>query len=59
MCEKDPMTCHRSILISEIAWAISAHIIDHEIIETQVNLEKRLIAQLKLHPDMFKDTHNT
>ena len=60
MCaEKDPLTCHRTILICrqlrdqriEIR-----HIIDHETMEAQTDLEKRLIAQLKLHPDMFKDT---
>ena len=60
MCaEKDPMTCHRSILICRNLRGQGVdirHIIDHEIIETQVDLEKRLIAQLKLHPDMFKDT---
>jgi uncharacterized protein (DUF488 family) len=59
MCaEKDPITCHRTILICrqirdrqiEIR-----HIIDHETTETQADLEKRLIAQLKLYPDMFKD----
>lgn len=31
------------------------HIIDHENSETQADLEKRLITQLKLYPDMFKD----
>jgi uncharacterized protein (DUF488 family) len=60
MCaEKDPMTCHRTILICrqlrdqqiEIR-----HIVDHDNTETQADLEKRLIAHLKLHPDMFKDT---
>jgi hypothetical protein len=32
------------------------HIIDHEAMETQSDMEKRLIAQLKRYPDMFKDT---
>jgi hypothetical protein len=32
------------------------HIIDRETIETQADVEKRLIAQLKLHLDMFKDS---
>ena len=32
------------------------HIIDHETAETQADLEKRLIAQLRLYPDLFKDT---
>lgn len=60
MCaEKDPMTCHRTILICRNLRGQGIdirHIIDHETTETQADLEKRLIAQLKLHPDMFKDT---
>jgi len=60
MCaEKDPMTCHRSILICRNLRGVGVdirHIIDHENTETQADLEKRLIAQLKLHPDMFTDT---
>ncbi len=60
MCaEKDPMTCHRSILICRNLRGLGIdirHIIDHETTETQADLEKRLIARLKLHPDMFKDT---
>ncbi len=59
MCaEKDPMTCHRSILVCrhlrgrQIA---IRHIIDYEMTDTQADLEQRLIAQLKLHPDMFQD----
>ncbi len=59
MCaEKDPMTCHRSILICRNLRGQGIdirHIIDHETTETQADLEKRLITQLKLHPDMFKD----
>jgi uncharacterized protein (DUF488 family) len=61
MCaEKDPIACHRSILICRNLrdWHIDIrHIIDHNSIETQIDLEKRLIAQLKLYPDLFKDTH--
>jgi uncharacterized protein (DUF488 family) len=60
MCaEKDPMTCHRTILICRQLRNRQVeirHIIDHETTETQSDLEKRLIAQLKLYPDMFKDT---
>ena len=60
MCaEKDPMTCHRTILICRQIRDRQIdirHIIDHETTETQADLEKRLIAQLKLYPDMFKDT---
>ena len=60
MCaEKDPMACHRSILICrnlrDSLFNIR-HIIDHNATETQADLEKRLIAQLKLYPDLFKDT---
>jgi len=61
MCaEKDPIACHRSILICRNLrdWQIDIrHIIGHNSIETQIDLEKRLIAQLKLYPDLFKDTH--
>ncbi len=60
MCaEKDPMSCHRSILICRNMRRQDVdirHIIDHETTETQADLEKHLIAQLKLYPDMFKDT---
>jgi uncharacterized protein (DUF488 family) len=59
MCaEKDPMTCHRSILICRNLRERGIdirHIIDRDTLEKQADLEKRLIAQLKLHPDMFKD----
>lgn len=59
MCaERDPMTCHRSILICRNLRGQGIdirHIIDQETTETQAELEKRLIAQLKLHVDMFKD----
>ena len=58
MCaEKDPMTCHRTILICRNLRGQGVdirHIIDLQTVETQADLEKRLIAQLKLHPDMFK-----
>ncbi len=60
MCaEKDPITCHRTILICRNLRAQGIdiqHIIDYETTESQVDLEKRLIAQLKLHLDMFKDS---
>jgi uncharacterized protein (DUF488 family) len=59
MCaEKDPMACHRSILICRNLRSTGIdiqHIIDHETTEAQVDLEKRLIAHLKLHPDLFDD----
>ena len=60
MCaEKDPMMCHRTILICRNLRGQGIeiqHIIDAQTTETQADLEKRLIAQLKLYPDMFKDT---
>ncbi len=59
MCaEKDPMNCHRSILICRNLRGDGInirHIIDHETSETQDELEKRLIAHLKFQPDMFQD----
>ncbi len=59
MCaEKDPMTCHRTILICRQLRDLQIdirHIIDHETTETQSDLEKRLVDHLKLYPDMFKD----
>lgn len=59
MCaEKDPVTCHRTILICRNLRGQGIdirHIIDNQSMATQADLEKRLIAQLKLHPDMFKD----
>jgi uncharacterized protein (DUF488 family) len=59
MCaEKDPMACHRSILICRNLRGPLIdirHIIDHNAMETQADLEKRLIAHLKLYPDLFKD----
>ncbi len=60
MCaEKDPITCHRTILICRNLRGQGIdiqHIIDAKTTETQVDLEKRLISQLKLHPDMFEDS---
>jgi uncharacterized protein (DUF488 family) len=60
MCaEKDPLTCHRTILVCRQLRDQKIdirNIIDHETMEAQADLEKRLITQLKLYPDMFKDT---
>jgi uncharacterized protein (DUF488 family) len=60
MCaEKDPMACHRSILICRNLrdrLIDIRHIIDHDTTETQADLEKRLVTQLRLYPDLFKDT---
>ncbi len=59
MCaERDPMTCHRSILICrnlrDQDLAIR-HIIDRDATETQADLETRLLDHLKLLPDLFED----
>jgi uncharacterized protein (DUF488 family) len=60
MCaEKDPMTCHRTILVCRNLRGSGVdilHIIDQQTVETQTDLEKRLIAHLRLYPDMFKDS---
>ena len=60
MCaERGPMACHRSILICRNLrdrLIDIRHIIDHDTIETQADLERRLVAQLKLYPDLFEDT---
>jgi uncharacterized protein (DUF488 family) len=59
MCaEKDPLSCHRSILICRNLRDINIdirHIIDDNSIETQSDLEQRLVTQLKIYPDLFKD----
>ncbi len=59
MCaEKDPLSCHRSILICRNLRNVNIdirHIIDNKSIETQSDLEQRLVKQLKTYPDLFKD----
>lgn len=59
MCaEKDPLNCHRAILICRQLRGEGAdirHIIDHGTTETQAELEMRLVARLKLEPDLFRD----
>jgi len=63
MCaEKDPLSCHRSILICRNLRDVNIdirHIIDNKSIETQSDLEQRLVKQLKISPDLFKDTEPT
>lgn len=60
MCaEKDPLSCHRSILICRNLRNANIdirHIIDDKSTETQSDLEQRLVKQLKIYPDLFKDT---
>lgn len=58
MCaEKDPLQCHRSILVgrhlSTIGLSVT-HILGHSSTETQPELERRLLQSLKLHPDMLR-----
>src|SRR4030067_1360719 len=59
MCaEKGPLSCHRSILICRNLRNANIdirHIIDNKSTETQSDLEKRLVKQLKISPDLFKD----
>jgi uncharacterized protein (DUF488 family) len=59
MCaEKDPLSCHRSILICRNLRDVNIdirHIIDNKSIETQSDLEQRLVKQLKIYPDLFND----
>lgn len=60
MCaEKDPLSCHRSILICRNLRDANIdirHIIDDKSTETQSDLEQRLIKELKIYPDLFIDT---
>lgn len=60
MCaEKDPLSCHRSILICRNLRNANIdirHIIDNKSVETQSDLEQRLVKQLKIYPDLFKDS---
>ena len=60
MCaEKDPLGCHRSVLICRHLRNQNIdirHIIDRESVVTHGELEQRLIEDLKLHPDLFADS---
>ncbi|MBI4681005.1 MAG: DUF488 domain-containing protein [Nitrospirae bacterium] len=60
MCaEKDPLSCHRSILICRNLRNVNIdirHIIDNKSVESQSDLEQRLVKQLNISPDLFKDT---
>ena len=58
MCsEKDPLTCHRSILIARVAketFCDIHHILEDGSIETHEESEKRLLRECKLeHEDFF------
>lgn len=58
MCaEKDPATCHRSLLVSyylKKELDIDVQHIEHSgLLESQINLEKRLVLLQNLSPDML------
>ena len=59
MCaEKDPITCHRMILVCREMRSIVNeihHILSDGKIETNTDAEDRLLRTLKIVPDMFKD----
>lgn len=59
MCaEKDPMTCHRSLLVAEYAKDHGldfVHIHQNGDLETHDNMLKRAMAQYKIMPDMLTD----
>ncbi len=56
--EKDPLTCHRTILIARHAKGLVddiRHILPDGSIETQSEAEQRLLAECNLHePDLFR-----
>jgi uncharacterized protein (DUF488 family) len=57
MCaEKDPLTCHRTILVCRELRSVDLeieHILADGSVETNVAAEKRLLSMLNLSPDMF------
>lgn len=57
MCaEKDPLTCHRTVLVAHFArekFADTLHILDDGGIETRDHADKRLLRELKLDKDDF------
>ena len=57
MCaEKDPINCHRAILVTKTLRTYSldiAHIIDKTKNETNQEMENRLLETLNIHPDLF------
>jgi uncharacterized protein (DUF488 family) len=59
MCaEKDPITCHRMILVCREMRSISdqiKHILADGNIETNTEAENRLLNALRIVPDMFKN----
>lgn len=61
MCaEKDPITCHRTILVCREMRSHAKqikHILANGGIETNLEAEKRLLNALGIVPDMFKNTN--
>ena len=59
MCaEKDPITCHRMILVCRAMRPVAKsirHILADGEIETNAEAEERLLAMLKIIPDMLRD----
>jgi len=59
MCaEKDPITCHRMILVCREMRSIAGqinHILANGEIETNSDAESRLLNMLRIVPDMFKN----
>lgn len=59
MCaEKDPITCHRMVLVCREMRSIAQqikHILSDGTIETNEEAENRLLSNLRIVPDMFKN----
>lgn len=59
MCaEKDPITCHRMVLVCREMRSIAKkikHILSNGIIETNEEAENRLLSNLRIIPDMFNN----
>jgi uncharacterized protein (DUF488 family) len=57
MCaEKDPLTCHRTVLVAHFAREIfsdTLHILEDGSVETRDHADKRLLQELKLDKDDF------
>jgi len=58
MCaEKDPLTCHRMILVCRRMRALASiqHILDDGALESQAHAEHRLREKLGIHADLLRD----
>lgn len=62
MCaEKDPLTCHRTVLIAHFArerFADTLHILEDGSIESRAHADDRLLRELKLDRDDFFTTYS-